>query len=114
MADRITTPNEVDLVRTFSALVEMHFKTLHKVSDYANLMNKSPKTLSNVFNAFGEKTPLQIIHERIILESKKLLLYTDKSSKEISFELNFSDPVQFSRLFKNIAGVTPIEFRKDG
>jgi AraC-like DNA-binding protein len=113
-ADSLTTPQEVDLVRTFSALVEKHFRTLHKVSDYASIMNKSPKTLSNVFNMLGEKTPLQIIHDRIILEAKKLLLYTDKSSKEISFELNFSDPVQFSRLFKNVAGVTPIEFKRAG
>lgn len=113
-ADSLPTTQEVDLVRTFSALVEKHFRTLHKVSDYANLMNKSPKTLSNVFSALNDKTPLQLIHERIILEAKKMLLYTDKSSKEISFELNFSDPVQFSRLFKNVSGATPLEFKKEG
>ena len=113
-ADSLSTTQEVDLVRTFSALVEKHFRSLHKVSDYANLMNKSPKTLSNVFSVLNDKTPLQLIHERIILEAKKMLLYTDKSSKEISFELNFSDPVQFSRLFKNVSGVTPLEFKKEG
>lgn len=113
-ADKLINPSDMDLVRHFSAMVEKHFRTLHKVSDYADLMNKSPKTLSNVFNALGEKTPLQLIHERIILEAKKLLLYTDKSSKEISFELNFSDPVQFSRLFKNVAGLTPVDFKKKG
>ncbi len=106
--------HELDTVRLFSALVEKHFRTLHKVSDYAELMNKSPKTISNVFNVLGGKTPLQIIHDRIILEAKKLLLYTDKSSKEISFELNFSDPVQFSRLFKSVAGLTPGDLKKSG
>ena len=99
---------------TFSALVEKHFRALHKVNDYADLMNKSSKTLSNVFNALSEKTPLQIIHERIILEAKKHLLYTDKSSKEIAFELGFSDPVQFSRLFKNETGMTPGNFKGNG
>lgn len=113
-ANNFISPQELDTVRHFSALIEKHFRTLHKVSDYAELMNKSPKTLSNVFNALGEKTPLQIIHERILLEAKKLLLYTDKSSKEISFELNFPDPVQFSRLFKNETGLTPIEFKQHG
>jgi len=113
-ADTFISPQELDIVRHFSALVEKHFRTLHKVSDYADLMNKSPKTLSNVFNVLGEKTPLQIIHERIILEAKKLLLYTDKSAKEISFELNFSDPVQFSRLFKNVTGFTPVDFKRGG
>ncbi len=113
-AEYFISPQELDTVRHFSALVEKHFRTLHKVGDYADLMNKSPKTLSNVFNALGERTPLQIIHERMILEAKKLLLYTDKSSKEISFELNFSDPVQFSRLFKNEIGMTPLDFKHQG
>jgi AraC family transcriptional regulator, transcriptional activator of pobA len=113
-ADKLIDPQDLDTVRHFSALVEKHFKTLHKVNEYANLMNKSPKTLSNVFNQLGEKTPLKVIHERIVLEAKKLLLFTDKSSKEITFELGFSDPVQFSRLFKNETGYSPIDFRKQG
>lgn len=113
-SDKLISPQELDFVRLFSALVEKHFRTLHKVNDYADLMNKSSKTLSNVFNALSEKTPLQIIHERIILEAKKHLLYTDKSSKEIAFELGFSDPVQFSRLFKNETGMTPGNFKGNG
>ena len=113
-AEIYTDIHELDTVRLFSALVEKHFRTLHKVSDYAELMNKSPKTISNVFNALGGKTPLQIIHDRIILEAKKLLIYTDKSSKEISFELKFSDPVQFSRLFKSVTGSTPGDLKKSG
>ncbi|MFZ6010772.1 MAG: helix-turn-helix domain-containing protein [Bacteroidota bacterium] len=113
-AGALVDGHDLDVVRNFSALVEKHFRTMHMVSDYAELMNKSPKTLSNVFNTLGQKTPLQIIHERVILEAKKLLLYTDKTAKEISFELNFSDPVQFSRLFKNATGQTPVEFKKLG
>lgn len=113
-ANQFISVNALDTTRYFSALVEKHFRTLHKVSDYAELMNKSPKTLANVLKGMGEKSPLQIIHQRIILESKKLLLYTDKSVKEISFELNFPDPVQFSRLFKNETGLAPIDFKKSG
>ena len=113
-ADKLITPQELDAVRFFSALVEKHFRTLHKVSDYAGLMNKSSKTLANLFKALGEKTPLHIIHGRIILEAKKLLLYTDKSAKEITFDIGFSDPVQFSRLFKNVTGLAPGDFRRNG
>lgn len=113
-ADTFISLRQLNIARYFSALVEKHFRTLHKVSDYAELMHKSPKTLSNVFRTMGERTPLQIIHNRIILESKKLLLFTDKSAKEIAFELNFSDPVQFARLFKNETGATPGEFKRQG
>ena len=113
-SDQLVSPRGLDGIRLFSALVEKHFRNMHKVSDYADLMHKAAKTLSNIFNELGERTPLQIIHDRIVLEAKKLLLYTDKSSKEISFELGFSDPVQFSRLFKNETGLTPGDFKKNG
>ena len=113
-SDQLVSPQGLDGIRLFSALVEKHFRNMHKVSDYADLMHKAAKTLSNIFNELGERTPLQIIHDRIVLEAKKLLLYTDKSSKEISFELGFSDPVQFSRLFKNETGLTPGDFKKNG
>ena len=80
---------KVDIIRQFNLLVEEHFKEKHKVSDYANLLNKSPKTLSNLFTKYNNKTPLQVINDRIILEAKKLLLFSEKSSKEIAFGLGF-------------------------
>lgn len=113
-AEQASSVSEYDLVRNFSMLVEKNFRHLHRVNEYADLLNKSSKTLSNAFKTLGEKSPLQIIHERIILEAKKLLVYTDKSAKEIAFELGFSDPVQFARLFKNETGSAPVEFKKSG
>jgi AraC-like DNA-binding protein len=111
-AEQASSVSEFDLVRNFSMLVDKNFRNLHRVNEYADLLNKSSKTLSNAFKALGEKSPLQIIHERIILEAKKLLIYTDKSAKEIAFELGFTDPVQFARLFKNETGYAPVEFKK--
>jgi AraC family transcriptional activator of pobA len=104
--------HELDSVRLFSALAEKHFRKYHMVKDYADLMNKSPKTLANLFKTLNAKSPLDIVHERIVLEAKKMLLSTDKSSKEIGFDLGFSDPVQFSRLFKNKTGLSPGDFKK--
>jgi len=91
---------EYDLSRQFSLLVEQHFREKHQVADYAALLFKSPKTLSNVFRKLGGKTPLQFIHERIVLEGRRLLLYTDKSVAEIADELGFLESGHFSRLFK--------------
>ena len=104
---------ETDVIRKFQALVEKHFREKHKVTDYAELMFKSPKTLSNTFKKLQNQSPLQIIQERIVLEAKRQLYYTDKSVKEITFELGFSEPAQFSRLFKNITDVSPSEFQKN-
>jgi len=102
---------EFDIVRRFNLLVENHYRQYHQVQDYANLLNKSPKTLSNLFAQYNHKTPLQVIKERIALEAKRLLQYTDKTSKEIAFELGFEDPANFSRFFKQQTGLPPGDFK---
>jgi len=104
--------SEIDLVRYFNVFVEEYFKTKKTVGEYAELMYKSPKTITNVFSMYSEDTPLQVIHKRIIMEAKRMLLYTDKTSKEIGYELGYSDPAQFSKLFKNHTGLTTREFKK--
>ncbi|MDT8325024.1 MAG: helix-turn-helix domain-containing protein, partial [Bacteroidota bacterium] len=58
------------------------------------------------------RSALQVIHERIVLEAQRLLLRTDKSAKEIAFELGFSDAAQFIRLFKKVTGRTTQELRE--
>ncbi len=102
---------ELDTVRQFNLLVENHYKTHHQVQDYGVLMHKSPKTLSNLFSKYSEKTPLQIISDRLFLEARRLLVYTDKPAGEIGYELGFEEPAHFSRFFKKMAGVSPSEFR---
>jgi AraC family transcriptional activator of pobA len=102
----------LDLVREFNLLVETHFKQKHSVTQYAEMLFKSPKTLSNVFSKMYQKTPLQYIQERLILEAKRLLLYTEMSIKEIGYELGFEDVQSFSRFFKTKEGVSPKEFKE--
>lgn len=102
---------KIDLLRAFNVLVEVHFKEEHSVSFYASKLFKSPKTLSNTFAKF-KTTPLQIIHERIVLEAKRLLIYTDKTAKEIAYEIGFEDASHLSRLFKKITNLSPSQFKK--
>jgi AraC-like DNA-binding protein len=103
---------QIDIIREFNILVEEHFKRLKKVSDYADLMHRSPKTLTNVFRLQSETSPLQIIHDRIALEARRLLLFTDKPVKEIAIDLGFEDPALFSRFFKNQTGLSTQEFKE--
>jgi len=107
-----TTKNtKIELLREFNILVESDFKTQHSVSYYADKLFKSPKTLSNTFSKLNT-SPLQIIHERIILEAKRLLIYTDKTAKEIAYEVGFEDASHLSRLFKKHTSFSPSEFKK--
>ena len=101
-----------DIIRQYYVLVDRHFKEKKQVQDYADLLFRSPKTLSNLFASCGVPSPLRIIHERIEAEAKRLLLYTPKSAKEISELLGFEDLSTFSRFFKKMTGESVSNFRK--
>lgn len=110
------SPEEEDdtkfnLYREYNIMVELNYRNHHDVQFYASALNKSPKTLANVFALYGKKTPLQIIQERIVTEAKRLLYYTDKSVKEIAGEVGFEDTSHFSRFFKKQTTSTPTEFK---
>lgn len=102
-----------NLIRKFHLLVEQHYKSAHQVTFYADLLHKSPKTISNYFALFSKKTPQQVIHERIITEAKRLLFYTEKSIKEISHDLGFSEVTHFSKFFKNNTSQSPSTLRNN-
>ncbi|WP_339717064.1 helix-turn-helix domain-containing protein [Cyclobacterium amurskyense] len=106
------TPKQNDLFREFNYLVETHFREKHTVAEYSELLFKAPKTISNTFKKLCEKTPLQVIQERIVLEARRLLFYTEKDVSEIGYELGFQDIQSFSRFFKKQEGLSPTDFRE--
>lgn len=103
---------EAEIVRNYNFLVEQHFRTKHKVADYAKLLHKSPKTLANTFLKMGSKSPLQYIKDRIILEARRQLIYSEKNISEIAEETGFEDIQSFSRFFKVQEGISASEYRE--
>ena len=104
--------SDLDAIRQYGLLVELHFKEYHQVQDYANLMHKSPKTLANLFGKHADRTPLQIIQDRVALEAKRMLIYSDLSAAEVGYACGFEEPAHFSRFFKRQVGESPGAFRK--
>lgn len=105
---------QIDVIRKFNVLVDTHYKTKRKVSDYADLLFKSPKTLSNLFALYNQKSPQQIILERLALEAKRLIRFSNKQNQEIAYELGFNDPAHFSRFFKKMTNYSPTQYRERG
>jgi AraC family transcriptional regulator, transcriptional activator of pobA len=106
-------PASQQLMQHFNNLVEEHFITLHKVNAYADLLNVTPNHLSETIKKITGKTAGELIHERLILEAKRLLLHSTITAKEVAYTLQFNDPSYFSRFFKTHTGLSPEEFRKE-
>ncbi|WP_080777589.1 helix-turn-helix domain-containing protein [Chryseobacterium phocaeense] len=105
--------SELDVFRDFSRYLEIHFRKKHNVAEYAELLHLAPKTLTHKFKSLNLESPNQLIINRILLEAKRLLFYTDKPVKEIAYDLGYEDPAYFNRLFTNKTGSTPSNFKKN-
>lgn len=104
--------SDVQFLRKFSKLVEDNYKTHHTVADYADMLAITPKSLSKKIGLLSRDTPNDIIKNRIILESKRLLAHTALSVKEIAYSLNYDDDAYFVRFFTKNTGTSPTSFRK--
>ena len=103
---------ESKLFKDFSTLVEFNFKKLHSVTDYAERLGVSPKSITKHFQKIGTVKPSDFIKNRIILEAKRQLIYSDDSVKEIAFDLGFNDPAYFTRFFTKATTFSPLSFKK--
>ncbi|HNP33016.1 MAG TPA: helix-turn-helix domain-containing protein [Flavobacterium sp.] len=100
------------ILQNLKNFIETHFKTKHSPSDYADLLNITPKALAKITKSHFNKTLSNLIAERIIIEAKRELYLTNKTVKEIAYELGYDDEHYFSRFFKNNADVSPQIYRE--
>lgn len=107
------THQELNVFRDFSRYLEIHYRQKHHVSDYAEMLHLAPKTLTHKFKNLNLDSPNQYIINRILLEAKRLLFYTEKTVKEIAYDLGYEDPAYFNRLFTQKTGTTPANFKKN-
>lgn len=96
----------------FYQVLDLRFSENLGVKDYASLLFISEKKLASITKKYAGLTPLQVIHDRIILEAKRMLLFEDSSHKEIAFHLGFDSPATFSAFIKNKTGHSPSELSK--
>lgn len=100
------------ILQNLKDFIEIHFKTKHSASDYADMLNISPKALAKITKTHFNKTVTDLISERIVIEAKRELYLTNKSVKEIAHNLGYDDEYYFSRFFKNNADVSPQMYRE--
>ena len=97
----------------FKEIIESNYSTDRNIGSYANKLNIHPNCLNEISKLSSGHTASEVIHNRIISETKKLILSTDKSFKKISYDLGFDDPAYFSRYFKKYTGMTLSQYQSE-
>lgn len=97
--------------RDFEALVEAHFYDRWRISNYVNALATNERTLRRICHTITGLTPGGILQQRIALEAKRSLLYTDKTVAEICYALGFNDPAHFTKFFIRNTNTTPTTYR---
>lgn len=112
------TENDIPLhdrifkLRKLEQLIDKNFVKLKQPSHYADLMNLSASYLNTLCKQNLNKTLSELIQERVVLEIKRLLAYTDLSVKQIADKLDFSEGSYLIRFFRKNTGHTPEQFKE--
>jgi AraC family transcriptional activator of pobA len=95
----------------YVSLVDTYFKEQRYVAFYAEKLNITPNYLNILCKKYFYDSATSVIHNRVVLEAKRLLLTSSKTIKEIAYELGFYDLAYFSKFFKSHTGIAPREFK---
>lgn len=101
-----------ELLARFTRLVGQDFRQQRSVEAYAMQLDISPANLNTLARRFAGHTALGLLHQRLLLEAKRELVYTSMTISQISDLLGFSEPAYFSRFFKRMTGRSPKDFRQ--
>ena len=104
-------PVQDALVERYRALLETNFRKHWPVRTYAAALNVTPDHLSRRCRAVTGLGALELAQQRLYLEARRLLAYTEDTVGEIAHQLGFDDPGYFSRLFAKGVGQSPSCYR---
>lgn len=100
------------LFSRFEEMIERDFRTRRPLADYARDLAISPTHLNRITHQSAGQAASQLINERMLREARRMLIYTNLTAAQIAYELGFSDPAHFSRVFAKGTGMPPKLFRQ--
>ena len=102
------------VITRFQSLIDREFRRQHRVQDYARKLGVSPGHLNVLSHRYLGRSASAAIHQRLLIESKRLLSYSDKPAFVVAGELGFADAAYFGRFFRRETGATPKRYRNRG
>lgn len=98
-------------LENYQALIEAQFRRQPSVEQFAAQLGMSSAHLNTLCRRLADRSALQLLHERLLLEAKRQLTYTNMTISQIADSLGFSEPAYFTRFFKRNTGLSPRDFR---
>ena len=106
-------PRGREYLNLFNQQVEARFREQPSVEQLAHRVGISVAHLNSICRELAGQSALQIIHQRLLLEAKRHLIYTPMTISEVADSLGFVDPAYFARFFRRLTGTSPSGFRAD-
>jgi AraC family transcriptional regulator, transcriptional activator of pobA len=100
------------LVQRYRALVEQHYGRHQPLGFYADALGVTPDHLSRCCRQVTGQSALELLHERLMLEARRLLTYTPMPVAQIARQLGYDDAAYFSKFFHRTVGLSPSEYRR--
>lgn len=104
---------EQQLFAHFIALVNEHARTEHNLSFYADRLFLSQRYMGTIIKQVSGRSAKEWIDEALATAIKVELRHTAKPLKEIAYEMSFPNMSFFSKFFKRMTGLTPMDYRKE-
>jgi len=105
--------NPPELVRRICSFIDQNYMTPMSLESIANSFHFNSSYLTKIFKKYTGETPLKYIIDLKINKAKYLMEKEPSLSiKEISQLVGYYDQHYFSRIFKNITGMNPSDYRK--
>lgn len=114
-ASHSTEPRQHDRghehLASFQSLIEAQYRQQPSIERFAEQLGMSSAHLNALCRRLADRSALQLLHERLLLEAKRQLTYTNMTISQVADNLGFSEPAYFTRFFKRNTGLSPRDFR---
>lgn len=111
MREMAASDRDYGILCRYREEIERHYRDEKGLDYYAGRLGVSAQRLNQACKARGGRTASEMLHDRLLIEAKRLLIYRALTVAEIAYELGYDDPAYFSRFFSQRVGMPPGAYR---
>ena len=104
--------SDINLLFDLKEIVDEKYREPISIHYISGVLKEKPYRINALAKEKLNNTVHKLANDKVLLESKRKVVFTDLSTKEIAYELGFTDPNYFNRFFKKETEMTPQEFRE--